>query len=302
MKPLLFAMPGNEQFTARLAELLNAEVGALSTRRFPDGETYIRLDSDVVTRSVTLVCTLDRPDDKALRLLLAADAARSLGAVSVGLVAPYLAYMRQDRRFLPGESVTSQSFARLLSANFDWMVTVDPHLHRRSSMAEIYSIPVGVCHAAPRISAWIRANVANPIVIGPDVESEQWVSAVAISAGAPFTTLEKNRRGDREVEIMVRDIDQWRDRQPVLVDDIISSGRTMEMAVGQLIARGFSAPVIVAVHGLFAEDAFERLRAAGAGLIVSTNTVPHATNAIDLCEVVHGAVSQRQTASPTRYR
>lgn len=302
MKPLLFAMPGNEQFTARLAELLNAEVGALSTRRFPDGETYIRLDSDVVTRSVTLVCTLDRPDDKALRLLLAADAARSLGAVSVGLVAPYLAYMRQDRRFLPGEAVTSQSFARLLSANFDWMVTVDPHLHRRSSMAEIYSIPVGVCHAAPRIAAWIRANVANPIVIGPDVESEQWVSAVAISAGAPFTTLEKKRRGDREVEIMVRDIDQWRDRQPVLVDDIISSGRTMEMAVGQLIARGFSAPVIVGVHGLFAEDAFERLRAAGAGLIVSTNTVPHATNAIDLCEVVHGAVSQRQTASPTRYR
>ena len=209
MKPLLFAMPGNEQFTARLAELLNAEVGALSTRRFPDGETYIRLDSDVVTRSVTLVCTLDRPDDKALRLLLAADAARSLGAVSVGLVA-HLAYMRQDRRFLPGEAVTSQSFARLLSANFDWMVTVDPHLHRRSSMAEIYSIPVGVCHAAPRIAAWIRANVANPIVIGPDVESEQWVSAVAISAGAPFTTLEKNRRGDREVEIIVRDIDQWR--------------------------------------------------------------------------------------------
>ncbi len=302
MKPLLFAMPGNEQFTARLAELLNAEVGALSTRRFPDGETYIRLDSDVVTRSVTLVCTLDRPDDKALRLLLAADAARGLGAVSVGLVAPYLAYMRQDRRFLPGEAVTSQSFARLLSANFDWMVTVDPHLHRRSSMAEIYSIPVGVCHAAPRIAAWIRANVANPIVIGPDVESEQWVSAVAISAGAPFTTLEKNRRGDREVEIIVRDIDQWRDRQPVLVDDIISSGRTMEMAVGQLIARGFSAPAIVGVHGLFAENAFERLRAAGAGLIVSTNTVPHATNAIDLCEVVHGAMSRQQPALPTRYR
>ena len=302
MKPLLFSLPGNEQFAAGLAALLDADVGALSTRHFPDGETYIRLDSDVVTRSVILVCTLDRPDDKALRLLFAADAARDLGAVSVGLVAPYLAYMRQDRRFLPGEAVTSQFFARLLSAHFDWMVTVDPHLHRRSSMAEIYSIPVGVCHAAPRISAWIGANVANPIIIGPDVESEQWVSAVASGAGAPFTTLEKKRRGDREVEITVRDIVEWRDRQPVLVDDIISSGGTMEMVVGQLISQGFSAPVIVAVHGLFAEDAFERLRTAGAGLIVSTNTVPHAASAIDVCEVVHGAVSQRLTASPTRYR
>ena len=290
MKPLLFALPGNEDLTARLAGRLDGDVGSLETRQFPDGETYVRLNSDVDTRSVVLVCTLDRPDNKTLRLLFAADAARDLGAAHIGLVAPFLAYMRQDKRFQPGEAITSSAYAKLLSVNFDWIVTVDPHLHRRSSMAEIYSIPVSVCHAAPSISGWIREQVSNPVVIGPDVESEQWVGAVAESAGAPFTTLEKIRRGDRDIEIKVRDLEQWRDRQPVLVDDIISSGRTMEAAIGHLVAQGFAAPVIVGVHGLFAEHAFERLQAAGAEQIVSTNTVPHASSVIDLSDLIQAAV------------
>jgi len=290
MKPLLVALPDNEDFARRLATRLDADTASATTRHFPDGETYVRLDCDVASRSVMLVCTLDRPDDKTLRLLFAAEAARDLGAARIGLVAPYLAYMRQDRRFLPGEAITSKTYARVLSGTFDWMVTVDPHLHRRASMAEIYTMPVAVCHAAPSISAWIRTNVSNPLVVGPDVESEQWVSAVAGDAGAPFTVLEKHRRGDRDVEIAVRDIERWRDRQPVLVDDIISSGRTMEVAIKQLTAQGLAAPVIVGVHGLFAEDAFERLLVAGASKIVTTNTVPHSSNVVDLSELVQKSI------------
>ena len=290
MKPLLFALPGNEDMTGLLAARIDGEIGALDTRSFPDGEDYVRIASDVVGRSVVFVCTLNRPDDKTLRLLFAADAVRDLGAARVGLVAPYLAYMRQDKQFRPGEAVTSKTFAKLLSANFDWMVTVDPHLHRRSSMAEIYSIPVAVCHAAPNLSTWLRENAIDPIVIGPDVESEQWVSAVAGSAGVPFTTLEKTRVSDRDVRIAIRDVERWKNRQPVLVDDIISSGRTMEVAIRQLIAIGFAPPIVVGVHGLFAEDAFERLKAAGAAQIVSTNAVLHPSSLIDISDVIEGPV------------
>ena len=290
MRTLLLPLPGNDELTAQLAQRLGAEIGAVSTRRFPDGETYVRFECDVQSRSIGIVCTLDRPDDKTLRLLFAADAARDLGAADVGLIAPYLGYMRQDRRFMPGEAITSKAFAGLLSSAFDWIVTVDPHLHRRASMSEIYTVPVAVCHAAPSISAWIRVHVADPVVIGPDVESEQWVASVASEAGAPYTTLEKTRLGDRDIRIHVRDIEQWRERQPVLVDDIISSGRTMEVAIRQLVTRGFSPPAVVGVHGLFAEDAFERLQAAGAGPIVSTNAVTHATNAIDLSHIIEAAV------------
>lgn len=291
MKHLLLPLPGNEVMAARIAERLDADIGALSTRHFPDGETYVRLDCDPASRNVLFVCSLDHPDEKTLGLLFAVDVARDLGAKRIGLIAPYLGYMRQDMRFKPGEAITSKTYAHLLSMAFDWILTVDPHLHRRSSMTEIYSIPVSVCHAAASISDWIRDHVTNPIVIGPDVESEQWVSAVAGAAGAPFTTLEKVRHGDRDVEIHVRDIERWWDRKPVLVDDIISSGRTMAGAVGQLVAHGFAAPLIVGVHGLFAEDAYERLGAAGAGQIVSTNTVQHPSNKIDLAPIIAEAAA-----------
>jgi ribose-phosphate pyrophosphokinase len=297
MKPLMFALPGNGDLTARLATRLNAQIGELESRYFPDQETYIRLRTDVRDRSVVLVCTLDRPDEKTLRLLFAADAARELGAARVGLVAPYLGYMRQDKRFQSGEAITSSSYAKILSASLDWMVTIDPHLHRRSSMAEIYSIPVAVCHASAKLSGWISQHIADPIIIGPDSESKQWVSAVASAVGAPFTTLDKTRHGDRDVEIRLPDIGRWRGRQPVLVDDIISSGRTMEVAITQLVALGFSPPIIIGVHGLFAEDAFERLQAAGALQIVTTTSVPHPSNEIDISDVMESAVSGLTTGS-----
>lgn len=289
----VLALPGNNAFVDQLAVQLKAEQREITTRHFPDGETYVRLAGELTNGDAIFVCTLDRPDDKVLGLLFAADAARDLGAGRVGLVAPYLAYMRQDRRFQPGEAITSTTFARLISRSFDWMATVDPHLHRRSSMKEIYTIPVGVCHAAPALSAWIKVHVASPIIIGPDAESEQWVSAIGTEAGAPFSVLEKERRGDRDVVITVRDIERWKDRQPVLVDDIISSGRTMEVATRQLIARGCAAPIIVGVHGIFAEDAHERLLAAGAAQIVSTNSIPHPTNGIDLVELVAAMVEDQ---------
>src|SRR3546814_19604917 len=113
----------------------------METRRFPDGETYVRLLSEVKDKAVDLVCTLARPDDGFLRLIFAADAARELGACQVNLIAPYLSYMRQDCRFQPGEAVTSRSFARLVSSSFDRLLTVDQHLHRYQALSPLYKVP-----------------------------------------------------------------------------------------------------------------------------------------------------------------
>ena len=281
MTPLLVAIPGNERLTEDLAATLRHELGHLEIRAFPDGETYLRFHTSPDGRSVAIVCTLSHPNEKFLSLIFSAATARELGATKVGLVAPYLAYMRQDRRFNPGEAVTSRQVARLLSDAFDWLVTVDPHLHRYGSLADIYSIPTRVVHAAPLISDWIKANVTDPLIIGPDSESEQWVAAVASDAHAPYSVLEKVRRGDRDVEIRLKDLEQWKGRTPVLVDDIISTGRTMIEAVRLLTSQGWPAPVCVAVHGLFADDADVLLARAGAR-VVTSNSVPHETNAIDI--------------------
>jgi ribose-phosphate pyrophosphokinase len=236
--------------------------------------------------AVVLLCTLDRPDDKFLPLLFAAAAARDLGAKRVGLVVPYLAYMRQDRRFNEGEAVTSSYFARILSAGIDWLVTVDPHLHRRTSLDEIYSVPARVVHAAPLISAWIRQNVERPLLIGPDSESAQWVAAVARDADAAHLVLNKVRHGDRDVEVSVPDVAKWRDHTPVLIDDIVSTGRTMIEAIGHLKREGTRPPVCVAVHGIFADDAYQNLITAGAARVVTTTSVPHVSNAIDIAALL----------------
>jgi ribose-phosphate pyrophosphokinase len=229
-----------------------------------------------------------------LPLLFAAATARELGASKVGLIAPYLAYMRQDRRFKPGEAVTSREVAQLLSDGFDWLITVDPHLHRYSSLAEIYSIPTRVVHAAPLIAKWIEANVTDPLIIGPDSESEQWVAAVARDAGAPYSVLDKVRQGDRDVEIKLKDMKQWMGRTPVLVDDIISTGRTMIEAVRLLTSQGWTPPVCVAVHGLFADNADLALARAGAR-VVTSNSVSHATNAIDISEALVQSMANEES-------
>jgi len=202
--------------------------------------------------------------------------------------------MRQDRRFNPGEAVTSRQIAKLLSDAFDWLATVDPHLHRYSSLSEIYRIPTEVVHAAPLISEWIRANVQVPLIIGPDGESEQWVSAVAKEAGAPYTVLQKIRHGDRDVEISVRDASNIGDRTPVFVDDIISSGRTMAEAVRLIAAKATRSPVCVAVHGIFADNSDLLLTKAGTR-VVTSNSVPHATNAIDVGPLLVPAIRELMT-------
>lgn len=280
MKPLVMVLPGSEALAGPLAAALGGETAPLMCRQFPDRETLVRLDADVRGRTLVLACSLDRADDKTLPLLFAADAARDIGAARVVLAAPYLGYMRQDKRFHPGEAVTSRTYAALLSRSFDALATVDPHLHRYASLDEIYTIPTRVVRSAAAIADWVRQNVAHPVVIGPDSESEQWVADVAGRCGAPWTVLQKTRRGDRDVEVSLPEASQWRGRHPVLLDDIVSSARTMIQAAASLRHVGLPPPVCVGVHAVFAPGAHEDLLASGVARVVTCDTVSHPSNAI----------------------
>lgn len=292
MRPVAIAMPDNEALADALAGHLALERVAALVRRFPDGESHVRVEAAVEGRDVLIACTLDRPDDKLVSLLLLAAAVREAGATSVGLVAPYLAYMRQDRRFHPGETVSARHIAAWISRHVDWLVTVDPHLHRIAELSQIYSIPSRVVHAADSVAGWVRAQVRQPVLIGPDEESTQWVSDVARRCGAPFLVLAKTRRGDREVEVSVPDVERWRSHTPVLVDDIVSTARTMIETVAHLRRAGLAAPACVAVHAVFAQTAFDELRAAGAADIVSCDTIVHPSNRITLAPAIAAAVRE----------
>lgn len=293
MNAIMFALPGNEEMAEALSGLLGIELGKTEIRRFPDGETYLRIDSAVRDRTAILLCSLDRPDEKFLQLRFLAATARDLGAQAVGLVCPYLAYMRQDRRFHPGEALSSAYFARYLSDSLDWLVTVDPHLHRRHSLGEIFSVPAAVVHAAPQISAWVRENVPAPILIGPDSESEQWVAEVAADAKAPYVVLEKVRRGDRAVEVSLPVHADYPGRTPVLLDDIISTARTMIEATLRLKQAHLPPPICIGVHAIFAGDAFAELKRAGVQKIVTCNTISHPSNGINVTALVAEAISKK---------
>lgn len=291
--PVVFALPEDWRFAERLAACAGVELGSLTTREFPDGETYLRLNSAVAEREVGIVCSLHRPNEKILPLLFAADAARSLGAKRVGLVAPYLAYMRQDTRFRAGEAITSRSFAKIVSRAHDWLITIDPHLHRIHQLSDVYMVPSVALHAAADLGRWIARSVEHPLVVGPDAESAQWARAVAEAAGAPWTVLSKVRLGDRVVEVHIPDLEPFLGHTPVLVDDIISSGQTMIDVIRQLREVRTPPPVCVAVHAVLCRGAGDALRAAGAAAVVTTNTIAHPTNGIDIVPMLASAVRER---------
>lgn len=287
---LLLSMPGNEEMGEALSRHLAARSEVVAQRRFPDGESLVQLPTGVVGSDVVLVCTLDRPDDKYLPLMFAADAAREQGARSVTLVAPYLCYMRQDRAFHDGEAVTAPAFARAMSSWIDALVTMDPHLHRIEELGEVYTVPARNVHAAPSVAAWITSNVEAPVLVGPDVESGQWISDVAARIGAPHVALEKVRRGDHDVEISTAALGAYPGRTAVIVDDIISTAGTMARTVRAVRAAGYPSPHCVGVHAIFAADAAELLRAAGPASVVTTNTIVHPSNAIDVSHLLAAAV------------
>ncbi len=289
--PVLIAVPGSEDHARRLGTRLGYPVLVPEFRQFPDGELYLRIDPDAgLADDVVIVGNLH--GDNFLRVAFLAGTARDLGATRVGLVAPYLAYMRQDSRFKPGEGVTAKYFARLVSSTVDWLVTVDPHLHRFHSLEGIYSIPTTIARAAPAIARWIASEVQDPVLVGPDAESVQWVSAVAERCGAPFVILEKTRRGDRDVSI-TSPHGSWNGHTPVVIDDIVSTGRTMIEATRQLRAAGSAAPMCVAIHAVFADALAEDLAGAGARGIVTCNTILHTTNKICVADSLAEAVRER---------
>ncbi|NVE95996.1 ribose-phosphate diphosphokinase [Altererythrobacter lutimaris] len=282
MKPLIFPLHAADALMADLFTQGSFDIGEIEHRRFPDGESYIRLVSPVDDRAVIILCTLNRPDERVMALLLAADAAREHGAHQVGLIAPYLAYMRQDQAFLEGEAVSAQTFGAMLSRHFDWLVTLEPHLHRIRRLSEVFSIPARAAEATLPIGDWVATNVERPFLIGPDSESAPWIERIATHIGVPFAVMTKQRLSDRKVRITGKLAGLQQDMTPVIVDDIVSSGGTMSEIIAQTAHATNRPAIYVAVHAL-ADQLPERVTHSQAfDRLVSCTSVPHPSNAIDI--------------------
>ncbi|RUX25263.1 ribose-phosphate diphosphokinase [Mesorhizobium sp. M7A.F.Ca.US.011.01.1.1] len=302
MTRVLLPFPLQRTMADVIGPLLGARTGRLDWRHFPDGESLVTIERDLDGVDVALVASLRNPDELALPLRFAAATAREFGARSIGLIAPYLAYMRQDRRFNPGEAVSAPMFARFLADSFDWLVTADPHLHRIPRLSELFCIPAHAVATAPLIADWIRNNVPSALLIGPDSESSQWVSDIADRAGVAYQILTKIRRSDRDVDVSLPSIDAARSRTPIIVDDIASSGRTMIETLNHLRQLGLPPAVCIVIHPVFAQNAYAQLLAAGAERVVSTDSIPHPSNAISLAGLLAAASAELFGNSALRER
>ncbi len=282
---IIFSFPGNKVLAHLLAKKLHIEEGGLVIRRFPDGESYVRINSKVRNKIVILFCTLNNPNKKILSLMFTAQTLKELGAKKIILISPYLPYMRQDKRFEPGEAISCQLFAKFLSNWVDYLITIDPHLHRVRHLSNIYSIPVLTLHATKEIAQWIKKNIKFPFLIGPDSESKQWVSEIAAQLQVSYIICTKNRLSDFEVKIDIPPFSIINETL-VLMDDIISTGSSMLTILNKLSSQGYNNVFCLAIHPLLNKKTKNNLLASGAKTIITCNTISDSSNKINMLDLI----------------
>ncbi len=295
MHKLIVAGSNSRNLAKKIARKLKLHYSELVTKKFPDGDSYVRFETHLRNRIVIIVNSMHpEPNDALIELIFAGYTAKELGASKVIFVIPYLAYMRQDKRFHGGEAVSNKIVAKLLEC-CDEIITVDPHLHRINYLHEIFPRHVkAVALTAVRpIAEYIKklGNLKNIEFIGPDIESSQWADKIAKELGKKAVILHKKRYSAESVRIKVkmRTDNDVKGKTVVLIDDIISTGHTMIEPIKQLKKMKAKKIYTIAVHGIFAENALKKLRKLGA-IVVSSNTIENKAAKIDVFKLIAQAL------------
>lgn len=277
----------------RLARAANLTAVPVERHRFPDCEIKLRLPATLPAH-VVILRSLNDPNEKLLELLLVAQTARNLGASRLTLVAPYLAYMRQDIAFRPGEAISQRIVGGFLAGLFDAVITVDPHLHRVASLRDAVPAAHAIAlSAAPLLSDWIAAHRPRALLIGPDEESAQWIAMAAARHGFDHAVCRKIRHGDRSVEVELPPMNVT-GRHVVLLDDVASTGHTVARAAQQLLAAGAASVDVAVTHALFSGDALQVMQDAGVNEVWSTDCVAHPSNVVSMAGTIAEALEELQ--------
>ncbi|MDP3692649.1 ribose-phosphate pyrophosphokinase [Bradyrhizobium sp.] len=285
------SLPSSSHDAVRLASRLGVAFHEIAVHRFPDGE--VRVTTGAAGPTTIIYASLDRPNEKLIALTFAAEALRRGGAKRLVLLAPYLCYMRQDTAFHEGEAISQKVIGALIAGCVDRVVTVDAHLHRTPEIGTVFpGIASDNLSAMPAIAVALRKAGLDPatVVVGPDAESQPWVSDLAGRLGLPHTVALKTRRGDRSVEVEFKDAARLAGHPALIVDDIVSSGGTMTACAKALASAGATTIDAIVTHALFPEELCREMALSGIRSIRSTHSVPHSTNAILLDDLFVSAL------------
>ena len=269
---------------------LKAQHSYLIVGKFPDDELYLRFGVSLKNKAVTLVQSFYKNiSDCIIEVLLAAKTASELGAKKVILVAPYFPYLRQDKRFHTGEAISQSIIGDLFGKYFNTVYLLDPHLHRRFKLNQIFNVKALKLTSNSLIAKYIKEHVKNPVIIGPDEESYKWARNVANILNVESRILKKKRLSSYHVEIKLNKKIDLENKNAVIVDDIVSTGHTILETAKILKKLGAENIYCICVHGIFANDALKKLHKAGIK-DVSTNTIPNKVAKIDVSGVIAGTL------------
>jgi ribose-phosphate pyrophosphokinase len=298
---LVYGGSASQDLAIRVSKELGEQPGKIEVKKFPDGERYIRIHDDVKGQNVAVIQSLyHTPDEKIFETLLLTDTLRDLGAETITVVSPYLAYARQDSRFYPGEAVTSLSVARFLEAagatNF---LTIDCHLHRMGDVSKVFKIPATNLSAMPSLGLYALKTLKpkKPIVVAPDEEAGQWAGIVAKELDTEYIAFKKVRtrkEGETQSKVTVDTGDmELKGRDVVFADDIISTGGTIATAAKACRKNGAKRIFALCTHPVLADEALARLKAAGVLRIIGTDTIPSPVSKVSVAPVIAQSLLQQ---------
>ncbi len=250
-------------------ELGNAPFGIPFTKRFPDGELYLRVGGRLEGDDVVVVQST-RTDQDLLELLLLEDAVREAGARRTFVVVPYFSYARQDRRFFPGEPVSARALCRHVELDADAVITVD--LHSPQTLGH-FSKPAFEASGIPALARLLKERPVD-LLVSPDKGGVERTKRMAQLLDKPWFALEKRRIDSDHVELSLAasGAPPLTGKHAVLVDDVITTGGTIVEAARLLKRHGAGAVTAACTHGLFLRDAFERIKAV-TDEVLSTDTL-----------------------------
>ena len=275
--------PASRELGLKVAEKLGVEAVKMEYKLFPDGESYVRFDSSVEGETVAIVQSTYPPQDKHLmELCLIADTAKDLGAKRVIAVVPYLAYARQDKRFLPGEAISIRTVGRLLRASgVDKLITVDAHSDEALKALNMEAVNVSAIDTLARYMA-DEKGLRGAFALAPDRGALELAERASRTLGDGFGWLQKERSritGEVKVEEKTLDVSG---RTVIIFDDMISTGGTVIAALEVLKKQGASRVYAACTHPLLVRDALKRILASGCDGVIGTDSVPSPVSVVSI--------------------
>jgi ribose-phosphate pyrophosphokinase len=281
----VYSLEASNGIAAQVARQLGDELVFLEKKTFPDGEIYVRVPSKPKGIAILVSTMYPNQEKRFLELLFSVEALSAYAEGSIIAVVPYLAFARQDKRFLEGEPISVKAVLKSLEAlGLSGLVTVD--LHQPRVLGEYLSVPSINVLPSEEIAGYFKGKVSNPLVLAPDMGALERAKRVAEHLGAEFDYLVKERdRVTGEVKIYPKSLDVA-GKDVIIVDDIISTGGTMALAAKNVLGSGAKSVRAVCTHAVMVQGALDKLYYAGIEEVVATDTVPSPVSKVSVAPSV----------------